>query len=144
MSDLTASAGAHIHHTVFRHLRMAGHWLLIGTLFVSLGGHLALLQTVAWGNMLVSFSRTDSLAEAAKKTFDGDHPCPLCKVVKQSSKDENRKPLLKAESKMEVALPVPVLLKKPWSIAVAIPVPSYFGRETVVWLAVPLRPPRLA
>ena len=60
----------------------ASQYLLIGTLFVSLGGHLALLQTVAWGNMLVRFSRTESFAEAAKKTFDGKHPCPLCKLVK--------------------------------------------------------------
>jgi hypothetical protein len=125
-------------------VRCAGHWLLIGTLFVSLGGHLALLQTFAWGNMLVSFSKAESIAEAAKKTFDGDHPCSMCKVVKETKKQEEKKALLKSESKMEVALPVPVRLKTMLGVPVAIPVPEYFGQGALVSLGVPVRPPRIA
>lgn len=125
-------------------VRCAGHWMLIGTLFVSLGGHLALLQTFAWGNMLMSFSRTASIADAAKKTFDGDHPCPMCKVVRESKKQEEKKPLLKTESKMEVALPTPVRLKTQRGVPVAIPVPGYFGRGAEVCLGVPTQPPRSA
>ena len=123
-------------------VRCASHWMLIGTLFVSLGGHLALLQTFAWGNMLVSFSRTDSIADAAKKTFDGEHPCSMCKVVKESKKQEEKKTLLKAESKMEVALPTPVRLKALLGVPVAISVPEYFGRGSEVCLSVPMQPPR--
>jgi hypothetical protein len=123
-------------------VKRASHYFLIGTLFVSLGGHLALLQTVAWGNMLVGFSRGASLKEAAKKTFDGEHPCPLCKAVRESKKQEDRKPLLKAESKMEVALPTPVRLKTPRGVPVAVPVPGYFGIDSEVCLGVPLQPPR--
>lgn len=93
--------------------------------------------------MLVDYSRSESFAEAAKKTFDGDHPCPMCKVVKQTRKDEDKKPLLKAESKMEVALPSAVILTPPRSVSAAIPVPGYFGRDCVVSLGVPLQPPRV-
>lgn len=140
-----SSPAKHSHAVLVRRLaprlRRAGHWLLIGVLFVSLGGHLALLQTLAWGKMFVDYSDGASLVEAAKKTFDGDHPCPMCKVVKQSREDGDKKPLLKAESKMEVALPSAVILKFPLPVVVGIPVPGYFGRDCEVSLGVPLQPP---
>jgi len=127
-----------------KRVRCAIHWMLIGTLFVSLGGHLALLQTFAWGNMLVSFSRSDSIAEATKKTFDGDHPCSMCKVVKESKKQEEKKPVLKADSKMEVALPVPVRLKTLLGVPMVIPVPGYYVHGCEVCLGVLMQPPRAA
>ena len=120
----------------------ASQYLLIGTLFVSLGGHLALLQTIAWGNMLVAFSQTASLEEATKKTFDGEHPCPLCKVVKESRKQEDKKPLLKSQSKMEMTLPATVRLMPPPGLPVVIVIPGYFGTDSEVSLGVPLQPPR--
>ena len=119
-----------------------GHLFLIGALFVSLGGHLAVFQTIAWANMLKDFSRSASFEEAAKKTFDGEHPCHLCKAVKESKKQEEKKPLLKAESKMEVALSTPVRLKTPWGVPVVFRVPAYFGRDSEISLGVPLQPPR--
>jgi hypothetical protein len=83
---------------------------VIGALLVSLGGHLVLLQTVAWSTMLLSYSQNASLKEAAKKTFDGDHPCPLCKAVKESRKEEKKLPMFKAESKKEMLPPAGVAL----------------------------------
>jgi hypothetical protein len=120
----------------------ASHYLLIGTLIVSLGGHLALLQTVAWGTMLVGFSRTGSFEEAAKKTFDGKHPCPLCKVVKESKSQEERKPLVKAEMKLDVVLPLQVRMKGPRSEPVVPLLPFYLEKDSEVCLGVPLQPPR--
>lgn len=120
----------------------ASQYLLIGTLFVSLGGHLALLQTIAWGNMLVAFSQTASIEEATRKTFDGEHPCPLCEVVKESRKHEEKKPQLKSQSKMEVTLPVAVRLTPPRGVPVVVVVPGYFGTDSEVSLGVPLQPPR--
>ena len=58
--------------------------------FVSGGGHWALLQSVAWARMLVSYSRTDSLADAVGKTFDGEHPCPMCKKIKADRERERQ------------------------------------------------------
>jgi hypothetical protein len=59
-------------------------------LVLSLGLHWALLQTVAWSGMLISFSRSGSFNEAVAKTFDGQHPCPLCKVVRQGRAQERQ------------------------------------------------------
>jgi hypothetical protein len=127
---------------MFQVLHNAGRYLLIGALFVSLGGHFALVQTFAWGNMLMEYSHGSSVREAARKTFNGEHPCHLCKLVKESKKQEEKKPLLKAAAKMEVALPVPVRLKDPIGQAVVFIVPPYQGLDADVCLGVPLQPPR--
>ncbi|MBK1815174.1 hypothetical protein JIN84_06095 [Luteolibacter yonseiensis] len=122
----------------------AGQYLLVGILLVSMGGHLALLQTIAWGNMLVEFSNTSSLTEAVGKTFDGEHPCELCKVVKKSKTEEERKPLLKSEMKLEVALPVPVRVPQPRYDELEFIVTEYAGTFGAVYHAVPMQPPRAA
>lgn len=129
-------------HRMAKVVRRMSQYLLIGTLVVSLGGHLALLQTLAWGTMLVEFSRTESMREAAKKTFDGEHPCALCKVVKESKSQEERKPLVKSEMKLDVVLPLPLLLKKPCGVPVVMLLPGYLDRDSNVTLGVPLQPPR--
>lgn len=120
----------------------ASQYLLIGTLFVSMGGHLALLQTIAWGNMLVDFSSKSSISEAMDKTFDGEHPCPLCKAVKKSKSEDEKKPLLKSVVKMEVALPAPVKVPFPRSTELAFRVTEYSGGFEEVDPVVPVRPPR--
>ena len=71
----------------------AGQYLLIGALIISMGGHWALLQTIAWGNMLVDFSSQSSISEAVEKTFDGEHPCEMCKSISKGRESEKRGPL---------------------------------------------------
>ena len=59
----------------------------VSLLFAS-GAHWVLLQGVAWTQMLVDYSRTESVTSAVSKTFDGKHPCHLCnRVVKESSSE---------------------------------------------------------
>lgn len=125
-------------------LRHIAKLLVIGALFVSVGGHYVLLQTVAWGNMLFSYSQNESFAEAARKTFDGDHPCEMCKLVKESREKENqRKPQAKAEAKLDVVLPVAVRLKTPAGDPHSAELPPY-GRSIHEFRGpVPHRPPRL-
>lgn len=93
--------------------------------------------------MLIAFSSEASFSEAVGKTFDGDHPCELCKLVKKSKKEEDRKPLIKAEMKLEIALPAPVKVPFPRSEDHAVAVPAFHGTWTTVYQAVPLQPPRL-
>ncbi len=61
--------------------------LLVAALCLSLGIQWALLQSVAWTGMLISWSQEVSLVEAVKNTFDGEHPCPLCKAVESGRKE---------------------------------------------------------
>jgi hypothetical protein len=69
-------------------LRRGVHFLIIFALLLSIGGHWALLQTAAWAGMVVSYSQEGTFAEALSKTFDGKHPCKLCKIVNRSLHDQ--------------------------------------------------------
>ena len=121
----------------------AGRWLLLGLLLVSMGGHLVLMQTVAWSRMLADFSSQSSFKEAVAKTFDGEHPCAMCKVVKKSKSEEDKKaPLLKAEMKMEIALAPAVTVPAPKFIDCEPAATAYSGRYGEVYLALPMQPPR--
>ena|ERR1041384_5448608 len=61
-----------------------------------MGAHWTILQSVAWTRMMISYSQQSSFKEALEKTFDGKHPCPICKVVKAgrcSEPDQERQKL---------------------------------------------------
>ena len=59
-------------------------------LCLSIGLHWAALQSAAWVGMAVAYSVEKGVVEGLSDTFDGDHPCPLCKVVKQGQDAETK------------------------------------------------------
>ncbi len=67
-------------------LRLAQRGIVL-VLCLALGLHWALLQGIAWTGMLLSFASEGSVIEAVEKTFDGQHPCELCKKVKEGAQD---------------------------------------------------------
>ena len=88
-------------------VRAGTRFATVLVLVLSLGLHWALLQSVAWVGMMVSYSRGAALSEAVSKTFDGKHPCPLCKMIKKgraSEKQQAEKKDFKPNSKTEVGL----------------------------------------
>jgi hypothetical protein len=54
---------------------------MVLSLCAAIGLHWAALQSIAWAGMLLNYSRSGSVASAVEKTFDGRHPCPLCKAI---------------------------------------------------------------
>lgn len=114
---------------------------------LSIGMHWALLQSAAWVGMLVTYSRDASIAEAVAKTFDGKHPCRLCKLVEKGQGthpgDSKKAPQASAKVvKIDMeATPVPRFTPPP------------ADREAIVWISVtrerqpaapPVPPPRFA
>ena len=71
-------------------LRAFSKCLLICLLVCGLSGHWAVLQSVAWTTMLLQHLPNAPLVVALQKTFDGKHPCHICKVVAQGKKAEQR------------------------------------------------------
>ena len=60
------------------------------------GGHWMILQTAAWAKMIVDYSRAAPLKTAIEQTFDGEHPCSMCKAIRQArqpAKDHELQPL---------------------------------------------------
>lgn len=63
---------------------------MIVALLAATGAHWAALQSVAWTTMLANNLKSGSLSQALEKTFDGRHPCPLCKAVAAGKKSETK------------------------------------------------------
>jgi hypothetical protein len=72
---------------VFKRL---GKIFLVLALAAMLGAHWALLQTVAWTTMLAGNLQSNSFQVAAEKTFDGKHPCCLCKAIAAGKQSEKK------------------------------------------------------
>lgn len=66
-----------------------------------LSAHWALLQTVAWTTMLANNLQSCSIHDAVVKTFDGNHPCPLCKAIAAAKKSEQKKEFTAQLQKLE-------------------------------------------
>jgi len=79
-------------------------WLAVITLTFALGGHWAILQSVAWVTMVASYSQTAPLKAALVKTFDGQHPCSICKFVAKGKKSEQKQETQKLSTKLDFFL----------------------------------------
>ena len=75
--------------------------LIAVSLALAIAGPWALLQSLAWVGMAVSYSQDSPISEALKRTFDGHHPCQLCKVVQEGKKTEKKSEVLKPGTKVD-------------------------------------------
>jgi hypothetical protein len=115
---------------------------LVLSLVCVVGGHWALLQSLAWVGMTINFSRTDRLDVAIGKTFNGQHPCNLCHFVAEGKKSERTKEIVKAETKLDLIS---------W-LCFSLPTPTQHSIELTAFLvsgclrldAPPSPPPRFA
>ena len=89
-----------------------GKILVVIALVAALGAHWALLQTVAWTTMLANNLQCGSFCDAVAKTFDGKHPCCLCRAIEAGEKSEKKNEFitqsLKFEFPLAEAIPIPI------------------------------------
>jgi hypothetical protein len=81
-----------------------GKVFVVFALVATLGAHWALLQTVAWTTMLASNLQSGSLHDAVTKTFDGEHPCCLCKAIAAAKKSEQKSQITFEQQKLDFPL----------------------------------------
>lgn len=69
--------------------------LLFGCLHF-VGGPLALVQVIAWGNMITQYSQESGIVKGVQDTFSGERPCQLCCKISEVRKSdpENKKPVI--------------------------------------------------
>lgn len=88
------------------------------------GSQWDLVQTFGWARMMVSYSRTMPLLEAAKRTFSGEM-CGVCELVNDAGrKEQSQSPTLggKLETKQlflaqsSVACFAPALSQQEWTV----------------------------
>ena len=78
-----------------------GKIFLVLALAAMLGAHWAALQTVAWTTMLADNLHSSPLGVAVTKTFDGKHPCPLCKAIAAGKQSEKKTEFSLQSQKLE-------------------------------------------
>jgi len=76
--------------------------LIVVALFLAIGGHWALLQSVAWASMIVDYSRNATLTVAVEKTFDGQHPCSICHQIQKGRQSEKKGETVQLIKKIEL------------------------------------------
>ena len=76
--------------TVFRKF---GQMLMIVAVLSATGTHWVAFQSVAWTTMLAENLQKTSLASAIEHTFDGKHPCCLCKEIAKDKQSEKKSDL---------------------------------------------------
>jgi hypothetical protein len=59
----------------------------------------SVVQIVGWVNMTITFSRSESFTTALSMTFDGEHPCALCRLAQSQSQPDDELP---SETKSEL------------------------------------------
>jgi hypothetical protein len=90
-------------HEAPRPLRVVGIPLICLALFALAGGHWALLQAIAWAQMLRDYSRNAPISEAIAKTFGGRYPCGMCTKISEERQKEGPAPAaVKFDKKVEV------------------------------------------
>lgn len=115
-----------------------------------IAGPLGVLQLVAWAQMIKDYSQTKGVITGVLETFDGKHPCQMCKKISVSQQEEQKKPLL-PESKHDMVskwlgmLPTMELPGLNWRDAAAVAPFNAPVRSLSQWgSAPPVPPPRLA
>lgn len=78
-----------------------GKVLIVFSLVATLSAHWALLQTVAWTSMLADNLESCSFHDAVVRTFDGQHPCPLCKAIAAAKKSEQKNQATFGQQKLD-------------------------------------------
>ena len=77
-------------------------WVVIGLVGMSLGFQWTLLQSVAWTVMVLDRSAEMGWVQALETTFDGQHPCALCKVVRKGRDSQQQQTVVISLAKTDM------------------------------------------
>ena len=113
--------------------------LIVLALASSIGLHWAFLQAVAWAGMVITYSQDRPVTEAVSETFDGQHPCKLCKQIAKEKQKESEFQVESSKVKF-ACVPVAFIFTTPslyWEAAVT------DESADLLTHAPPLPPPRI-
>jgi hypothetical protein len=79
-------------------MRRLTHLVVLVAFIFSCGGEWAVIQCLAWGNMIRQYSEMVPVSRAIEMTFSGQYPCPICKALAEKKNTEQQK-LLEIDKK---------------------------------------------
>jgi hypothetical protein len=115
--------------------------VVAAALIFSIGLHWPILQSVAWLNMIVSYSQQDGFERAVVKTLDGKHPCNLCHFVAAGQKAEKKEAKQILLKKLDLISDTKQL--ELFGPEISIPVPRFSQDIDSVYYSPPTPPPNL-
>jgi hypothetical protein len=72
-------------------VRYIAKLILVSALMIQIGAPWMLVQGIAWVSMAVTYSLDEgSVDRGLVKTFDGEHPCCLCKAAAKGRQSEQK------------------------------------------------------
>ena len=86
-------------------MRRFARWLLVLALSLSIGLQWAVVQGAAWVGMIVSYSQEVTIAQSLAMTFDGRHPCKLCKAAQRGDSTQKKQNADNPPGKFVLAAP---------------------------------------
>jgi len=86
-------------------LRCIARGVTIFAVCCAIGLQWVALQSIAWTAMIVDYSKNASLCYAIAKTFDGAHPCSLCRIVNKAKAVEKKTDLQPLTPKVDMICP---------------------------------------
>jgi hypothetical protein len=96
--------------------RRIGRCVIALALCCSLGGYWLTLQSIAWATMVFNYSQHCSFKQAIVQTFDGKHPCDLCKHISKTRNGENKQDRQPSSAKTDLICTIHrVLLLPPFA-----------------------------
>lgn len=107
-----------------------------------LGGYWFALQCAAWVGMFAHYSHDGNLTVAVEKTFDGQHPCDLCRALTKARDTEKKQERVVSMNKIEMIHQIAAPLFFSPRLEETSRVMDIFAVQSFVEPATP--PPRLA
>jgi hypothetical protein len=87
------------------------------------GLHWGVLQSIAWSRMIIEYSGEYGVAAGIRYTFDGNHPCPMCKSIEQAQSESSPADAMRAS-----LAPADLRCTVPASGAAVAPPPAHHRR----------------
>jgi len=116
--------------------------ILVFAVFCMANGSDFIAQGFAWGTMIIDYSSHDTVVEAVLKTFDGNHPCKICKKVDEQQHSQTKRMMEAGLRKLDLCCATPDLLILPDLGGTTFP--AFEAKTLPMSAEPPFQPPRLA
>lgn len=123
-------------------MNAAFRFMLVAALLCAANLHLPVMQVIAWTGMIIRYSEKAEIGDALRKTFDGDHPCPMCLAIKKEQSKPRHQLSATAAPELKMTPPPTYPAEaRPWMVSGH---QSLEARGVRVFSRPPTPPPRFA
>jgi hypothetical protein len=117
--------------------------VLVFAVFCMANGSDFIAQGFAWGTMIIDYSSRETVVEAVIDTFDGSHPCTICKRVDEQQGGQTKRISEASLRKLDLCFEAGEQYDLGRFVVVSL-FPPFAAKTVRVGGEPPFQPPRLA